>query len=286
MYKQHQQVKKLPYKVTFLSGDACTRELWRFPLLSFFSGVQTPGSVWVERSDSAESPALFFQTEVPLLCSVSLLCGKTKVSSSEPARENKTSVVYWVHLIRRGILGVTYMMGGDVLQLLPLVLESGAGVHGQDPLVFLCFFKHSIPTRSLQCLWQFIPQSESERKRNVHLNDHRSVDLMLSTTKQRNVFFVILGNSDYCLMLIKLWSYLYSGSLALWLPTATRGKTWLIWYCSLVDNSYKITDTVYILTKPPQVSQNFGRLYVVSWKLCASLKLKPSLAHIDIPLMK
>lgn len=68
---------------------------------------------------------------------------------------------------------------------------------------------------------------------------------MLSTTKQRNVFFVILGNSDYCLMLIKLWSYLYSGSLALWLPTATRGKTWLIWYCSLVDNSYKITDTVY-----------------------------------------
>lgn len=46
-------------------------------------------------------------------------------------------------------------------------------------------------------------------------------------------------------MLIKLWSYLYSGSLALWLPTATRGKTWLIWYCSLVDNSYKITDTVY-----------------------------------------
>lgn len=52
----------------------------------------------------------------------------------------------------------------DALQLLPLVLKSGAGVHGQDPVVFLCFFKHSIPTRSLQCLWQFIPQSGRQRK--------------------------------------------------------------------------------------------------------------------------
>lgn len=54
-----------------------------------------------------------------------------------------------------------YDVEKDVLQLLPLVLESGAGVQGQDPVVFpLCFFTHSIPTRSLQCLWQFIPQSE------------------------------------------------------------------------------------------------------------------------------
>lgn len=122
--------------ITFLSGDACTRELWRFPLLSFFSGVQTPGSVWVERSDSAESPALFFQTEVPLLCSVSLLCGKTKVSSSEPARENKTSVVYWVHLIRRGILGVTYMMGGTYSSCCPWFLSQVQGYMGR---IRLCF---------------------------------------------------------------------------------------------------------------------------------------------------
>lgn len=78
-------------RLTFLSGDACTRELWWFPLLSFFSGVHTPGSVWVERSDSAESSVLFFQTEVPLLCSVSLLWGKTNASSSEPDREHKIS---------------------------------------------------------------------------------------------------------------------------------------------------------------------------------------------------
>ena len=58
-----------------------------------------------------------------------------------------------------------YDVEKDVLQLLPLVLESGAGVQGQDPVVFLCFFKHSIPTRSLQCLWQFIPQSEKTQKK-------------------------------------------------------------------------------------------------------------------------
>lgn len=51
----------------------------------------------------------------------------------------------------------------DALPLLPLPLKSGAGVHGQDPVVFLCFFKHSIPTRSRQCLWQFIPQSTRQR---------------------------------------------------------------------------------------------------------------------------
>lgn len=49
----------------------------------------------MERSDSAESHALFFQTEVPLLFSVSLLWEKTKASSSEPDRAHK-KLVYWV----------------------------------------------------------------------------------------------------------------------------------------------------------------------------------------------
>lgn len=79
---------------TFLSGDAWTRQLCWLPLLSFFSGVHTPGSVWVERSDSAESNVLFFQTGVSLF-SVSLVWGKTKVSSSEPDRGQNKSVC-WV----------------------------------------------------------------------------------------------------------------------------------------------------------------------------------------------
>lgn len=49
----------------------------------------------MERSDSAESHVLFFQTEVPLLFSVSLLWGKTNASSSEPVRAHK-QLVNWV----------------------------------------------------------------------------------------------------------------------------------------------------------------------------------------------
>lgn len=153
--------------LTLLSGDACTRELWWFPLLSFFSGVHTPGSVCVELSDSAESPPLFFQREVSWLFSVSLLWGKTKVSSSEPGGmgDNKTSVCWdQGRFIGREFVFCMWWRK-DVLQPLPFVLDSGAGVHGQDPVVFLCFFKHSILTRSLQCLWQFIPQSERQSTR-------------------------------------------------------------------------------------------------------------------------
>lgn len=83
--------------LTFLSDG---RE-WRwFPFLSFFSGVQTPGSVWVERSDSTDSLVLLFQSDVPLWCSVSLLGGKTKVSSSEPDQKKIIIIIiletfYW-----------------------------------------------------------------------------------------------------------------------------------------------------------------------------------------------
>lgn len=41
-----------------------------------------------------------------------------------------------------------------------------------------------------------------------------------------------------------------------------------------------------VLTNPRQVSQKVGLLYVISWKLCRLWKLKPSLAHTDIPRMK
>lgn len=58
----------------------------------------------------------------------------------------------------------------DALQLLPLVLKSGAGVQGQDPVVFLCFFKHSIPTRSRHCLWQFIPQSATHTHTRLRIS--------------------------------------------------------------------------------------------------------------------
>lgn len=151
--------------LTFLSDG---RE-WRwFPFLSFFSGVQTPGSVWVERSDSTDSLVLLFQSDVPLWCSVSLLRGKTKVSSSEP---DQKKIIILNNNFRDFLLTEDSVCFADciwrrkdALQLLPLVLKSGAGVHGQDPVVFLCFFKHSIPTRSLQCLWQFIPQSGRQRK--------------------------------------------------------------------------------------------------------------------------
>lgn len=34
----------------------------------------------------------------------------------------------------------------DAPKLLALILESEAGVHGQEPVVFLCFFIHSRPT--------------------------------------------------------------------------------------------------------------------------------------------
>ncbi len=54
------------------------------------------------------------------------------------------------------------------LQLLPLVWrpDTGPGVQGQELLVTWNLFIHSIPTTSLQCLWQFTPQSaERERER-------------------------------------------------------------------------------------------------------------------------
>lgn len=122
--------KKAPC-LTLLSGDECTRELWWFPLLSFFSGVHTPGSVWVERSDSDESLLLFFQTDVPLLCSVSLLWGKTKASSSEPDGEHKTST-YWVpsHFSGGGIVGVNVRIWWEKGFTPTVTLSSGVGGGG------------------------------------------------------------------------------------------------------------------------------------------------------------
>lgn len=97
-HKRPEEVNKVwPVRITLpgrtcLSGDAWTSVFCWSPRLSFFSGVQTPGSVWVERSDSAESPVLLIHRDVLLLFSVSLLWGKTKASSSEPDRAPEKSL--------------------------------------------------------------------------------------------------------------------------------------------------------------------------------------------------
>lgn len=113
----------------------------------------------MERSDRGESHKLFLKTGVPLWFSVSLLCGNTKVSSSEPVgaqrsaarfrlgflTQKKTCIHITSNILYVGVVQV-YIHFEDAPKLLALVLESEAGVHGQEPVVLLCFFRHSRPT--------------------------------------------------------------------------------------------------------------------------------------------
>ncbi len=82
-------------------------------------------------------------------------------------------------------------------------------------------------------------------------------------------------------------SNLCSGSLVLWLPILIeKEEKKLDNVQRQVRNAQMKWSLVETLTNPPQVSQNVGLLYVVSWKLWRLWRLKPSLAHTDIPRMK
>lgn len=107
-------------RLTRLSGDACPTQYRWFPLRSLLSGVQTPGSVWVERSDSVESPMFCVQSDVTLFCSVSLLGGKTKVSSSEPGGKNHIQG----HL-HRGVCVLWFVYMVDKVRTPAVALGSG-----------------------------------------------------------------------------------------------------------------------------------------------------------------
>lgn len=137
------------------------------PLVLFFrcphSRVCLSGAVWQRRITCVIFPN---RSSLVVFCFVTL--GENKGLLLWTWQSTKEiSVLGSRSFHRRGILGVSSMFciwwRKDALKLLPLVLESEAGVHGQDPVVFLCFFKHSLPTWSLQCLWQFIPQSERQK---------------------------------------------------------------------------------------------------------------------------
>lgn len=149
-----------PSKVSpFSQGTRGRNSCGGFLSCPFFQVSTLQGlSGW--RDLTARSHPRYFSTRRFPCCFLSRYFGGKQMShplNLKDGKRNQSSGLLLNQWIRLGAWWRT-----DVLKLLPLVLDSGAGVHGQELDVFFCFFEHSVPTWSRQCLWQFIPQSEKQ----------------------------------------------------------------------------------------------------------------------------
>lgn len=241
---------------TFLSGDAWTRQLCWLPLLSFFSGVHTPGSVWVERSDSGESNVLFFQIGVSLF-SVSLVWGKTKVSSSEPDR-GQNKLVCWdqSHFTGREFqVSLLYIIEEGHTQAVTLDFWLGGRGTWAGPGCVFVFLQtlpaHLISTVSVT-VYPTVWQKKSERdEQNQTYWRIRSLKVCGQTKSLDRSYLPGWIAQEVSENHVKYEPYPYNGSPAWWLPIAARVQKQYMWYWNLIGQRYQ--DQTWILTKPPHV---------------------------------
>lgn len=114
------------------------------------------------RGLTAPSPPRYFSSRTFPCCFLSRYVGGKQMSHPLNLKDGKGNQSSGLFLNQGIILCARWR--ADVLKLLPLGLDSVAGVHGQELDVFFCFFEHSVPTWSRQCLWQFIPQSKKQTR--------------------------------------------------------------------------------------------------------------------------